>query len=70
MGLLDHQEINMKRSELVDLITIEFNLADGMADEILALIESRGMMPPLIEKMENGRFVGSSSALYPEWENE
>lgn len=60
----------MKRSEMVDLITTEFNLVDGMADEILALIESKGMLPPLAEKIENGRYVGSSSVLYPEWEKE
>jgi len=60
----------MKRSELVDLITIEFNLVEGMADEILALIESRGMMPPLREKIENGRFVGYSNVQDPSWDNE
>ena len=60
----------MKRSEMVDLITVEFNLADGMADEILALIESKGMMPPWREKIENGRFVGTSNVNHPSWEEE
>ena len=60
----------MKRSELVNLITMEFNLVDGMADEILKLVENAGMLAPLREKVENERFVGYSTVQHPSWEEE
>jgi hypothetical protein len=60
----------MKRSEMVELIQNEFNLVEGMAEEILALLEKNGMMAPLREKIENGRFVGTSNVNHPSWEEE
>ncbi len=57
----------MKRSEMVDLITIEFNLADGMADEILALMESRGMRPPTVDVLDSPLGYNYS---YNQWEPE
>lgn len=60
----------MKRSELVDLITVEFNLVDGMAEEIVNLVIKLGMLPPLREKIENDRFVGFSTVQHPSWEQE
>jgi len=66
----------MKRSEVVDIIAEYLKNYQNCgnekeeADNLLVTLESLGMLPPLIEKMEDGRFVGSSSALYPEWEEE
>jgi len=61
----------MKRSEMVELIQNEFNLVEGMADEILALIEDRGMKPPhyryLDDDIFDNRVVG---VLTHEWEPE
>jgi len=72
----------MKRSEMVKIIASEIyrgfiygkTIIDDesiqLADALLSVLEYKGMLPPLREKMENGRFVSFSSALYPQWEDE
>jgi len=75
----------MKRSEILDLIANQLDFLNGKfagyrvdfntkeiqnADVILTTLEHAGMLPPLREKIENDRFVGFSSTLYPEWEQE
>ena len=60
----------MKRLDLIELIQNEYNLADGLAEDIVKLIEKCGMLPPLRDKIANNQYVGYSNIQVPEWDEE
>lgn len=74
----------MKRSDVLLLIANQIDFINGTfcgfkkdfskedlgnADVILTTLEHAGMLPPLRDKMVDGKFVGYSNMQVPEWED-
>jgi hypothetical protein len=67
----------MKRSEMLvilkNFLSQDFNIDLDYAHNatnILLIMEVAGMLPPLRDKIVDGKFVGYSNMQVPEWDEE